>query len=147
MAWREYWEFLGCYCDLSQPEGLMRLESHLSHMTEQHRTPSNTAQDDSDNAVRQFNGLEDTEDILPEASSAASKQVTDDDLVSAVERLSLGAREETEMSEEMVRDEEVGSFTSPHEVVGGFTTPVRGTRDYIMAPSLSTPLARVYITG
>ena len=26
----EYWQFLGCYCDLSQPTGLQKLEAHLA---------------------------------------------------------------------------------------------------------------------
>ena len=26
----EYWQFLGCYCDLSQPTGLQKLEVHLA---------------------------------------------------------------------------------------------------------------------
>ena len=82
------------------------------------------------------------EDVL------VSAPVADNDLVSAIEGLTLGAKEDTEMSEEVVivdREEEMRSFTSPHEVAGGSMTPLRG--DYIMAPSRSTPLAKVYITG
>ena len=28
--WTEYWDFLGCYCDLSKREGVQRLEEHLA---------------------------------------------------------------------------------------------------------------------
>ena len=89
-------------------------------------------------------------DIFMVLAFSLSAPVTDNYLVSAIEGLTLGAKEDTEMSEEVVivdREEEMRSFTSPHEVDGGFMTPLRGTGDYIMAPSRSTPLAKAYITG
>ena len=30
IGWTEYWDFLGCYCDLSKSEGLQKLEDHLA---------------------------------------------------------------------------------------------------------------------
>lgn len=30
MGWAEYWDFLGCFCDLSRPEDLQKLENYLS---------------------------------------------------------------------------------------------------------------------
>ena len=33
VGWREYWEFLGCYCDLSTPKGLQELERYLTDLT------------------------------------------------------------------------------------------------------------------
>lgn len=32
MGWTEYWDFLGCSCDLSTPEGLQLLEQYLADM-------------------------------------------------------------------------------------------------------------------
>ena len=156
MGWHEYWEFLGCYCDLSQPAGLTRLEHYLSLMadSDQQRTPSNTARDslDSDNAARQLDD-EDMEDIFSGVSSAPKNKVetfTDNGLVSALAGLSLETTEDSEMSEEIVVDREETSSASTGdsqpEVVGGFTTPLRGTGHSIMAPS-AAPLAKVYITG
>ena len=31
VGWVEYWDFLSCYCDLSKPEGLQKLEAYLSN--------------------------------------------------------------------------------------------------------------------
>ena len=95
MGWREYWEFLGCYCDLSQPAGLAKLEHYLSLMadSDQQRTPSNTARDslDSDNAARHLDD-EDMEDIFSGVSSAPKNKVekfTDNGLVLALAGMSL----------------------------------------------------------
>ena len=30
VVWQEYWDFLNCYCDLSKPAGLRKLELYLS---------------------------------------------------------------------------------------------------------------------
>ena len=35
VTWNEYWDFLGCYCDLSQPEGLDKLEQYLAQLSEE----------------------------------------------------------------------------------------------------------------
>ena len=150
MGWREYWEFLGCYCDLSQPAGLAKLEHHLSLMagSDQQRTPAL----DSDNAARQLDD-EDMENIFSGVSSAPKYKVekfTDNGLVSALAGLSLETTEDSEMSEEIVVDREETSSSSTGdsqpEVVGGLMTPLRGSGHSIMAPS-AAPLASVYITG
>lgn len=35
VSWNEYWDFLGCYCDLSQPESLDKLEQYLAQLSEE----------------------------------------------------------------------------------------------------------------
>ena len=33
VGWQEYWEILGCYCDLHKSDGLEKLEHYLASLT------------------------------------------------------------------------------------------------------------------
>ena len=40
MGWREYWDFLGCYCNLHKSEGLQKLEQYLTSFSTPPSSPS-----------------------------------------------------------------------------------------------------------
>ena len=51
----EYWDFLSCYCDLSKPSGLLKLENYLKNKekTPPPGTPTNSKQQDTGRPVQE----------------------------------------------------------------------------------------------
>ena len=64
VGWRERWDFLGCSCDLSLPDGQQLLEEYLKELsnsttTDLNQCSQNTFEDheDSENPLSKFNNL------------------------------------------------------------------------------------------
>lgn len=47
--WVEYWEFLGCFVDLSSQEGLRKLEEYLSHREMSEKAQQETGENETCN--------------------------------------------------------------------------------------------------
>ncbi|NXO20845.1 ANKL2 protein, partial [Cisticola juncidis] len=50
--WVEYWEFLGCFVDLSSQEGLRKLEEYLSHRVMSEKTQPETGENETCNRYK-----------------------------------------------------------------------------------------------
>ncbi|NXY84473.1 ANKL2 protein, partial [Alcedo cyanopectus] len=50
--WVEYWEFLGCFVDLSSQEGLRKLEEYLSHQEMSEKAQQETGENETCNRYR-----------------------------------------------------------------------------------------------
>lgn len=50
--WVEYWEFLGCFVDLSSQEGLRKLEEYLSHQEMSEKAQQETGENETCNRYK-----------------------------------------------------------------------------------------------
>lgn len=50
--WVEYWEFLGCFVDLSSQEGLRKLEEYLSHREMSEKAQPETGENETCNRYK-----------------------------------------------------------------------------------------------
>lgn len=50
--WVEYWEFLGCFVDLSSQEGLRKLEEYLSHWEMSEKAQQETGENETCNRYK-----------------------------------------------------------------------------------------------
>ena len=81
MGWTEHWDFLGCACDLSLPDGQQLVEEYLKELSNSttanlNQCSQNTLKDheDSENPLSKFNNL--TLGTPPSSSDTAVKRHT-----------------------------------------------------------------------
>ncbi|XP_047552817.1 ankyrin repeat and LEM domain-containing protein 2 isoform X1 [Lutra lutra] len=139
--WVEYWDFLGCFVDLSSQEGLQKLEEYLSHQETGRKAPQDSGENE---ACRQEN---------PSAFGRARKCSNsisvrafldeDDDLsLEEIKNRQNTARNNTQPAVSTFGDSkcdilpleqetsliEASTLTSPHGSKNGFCGPLSGSR-------------------
>ncbi len=131
IGWTEYWEFLGCYCDLSAHEGLQKLEQYIAnlHLSPTQNTsvhlPSNTLQ----------NGSELSESPLP--ISTGAERLTD-----ALASLDLSGEDHDSVGHADHLQSLAHSPPGPEAGAHGFVTPVKNGRK-----SWQEETSQVFLTG
>lgn len=71
IPWKEKWDFLNCCCDLSKPDGLGRLESHLATLS---LGPKLTPDSPTSNTDTQGHAVDASDDDLLAKMSSLSLQ-------------------------------------------------------------------------
>ncbi|XP_059264109.1 ankyrin repeat and LEM domain-containing protein 2 isoform X1 [Mustela nigripes] len=139
--WVEYWDFLGCFVDLSSQEGLQKLEEYLRHQEAGKKAPQDSG---ADEACRQENPS--TFGRAGKCSNSISVRAfldDDDDLsLEEIKNRQNTARNNTQPTVSTFGDSkcdilpleqetnliEASTLTSPHGSKNGFCGPLSGSR-------------------